>query len=966
MAVYMSPGVYPREIDISMLATGVGPVRPAFVGTAQKGPMNTPTLITNAQQYIDTFGDPFIESYLGYAVLAYLEEGNQCYVERVGIEYEDGMIEDLAEIAIDTSGTKIQGWGRIPVFTGIDAGKIRLRTPTADAPLSFHDAYVDNISVSDIDTSGTGGPLDAELLLSGSYADPIDDSFTILITSYPDQTSGDPLVGAEYQIYRGSDGELVSNGTLTAGINPNESASFNVGDGVDFCGLTAIIKVNSGRLGPQDSFLFEAHPYNRRFVFWVDRQTEPTSGDPAVIEYEIADGTVCTTIAEFITAFEDAYDVPTGTVQASSEDYQAVDIDGDLYVRTKDIGKCIQLMDTEAFALEVGQSKYVWDIPRSYLIANDAGPFNITTSNNYVVMNVVGETETTAIEFGLPSGSAQTSQAIAQAIHNGGVQLGTRYWRSYALQTSDTEYQVVIETIADNQFDMLELVANYTHVRTLRFTEELDILYPYQRPYRGYFDSRVSLPEPSSTSPNIPESCEVSPGSSQCVLDSAYYQNIVGWFVAPSAGTWIDDYMLTLQPYTEGLGDSAGRFKIDIYQSSNRILVESVADVTFNKNDDRYVGNVINPGSAIGGVNGNLFVNWEPRPDYLDFDPDSTSYEARVPSSIVFKEFDGGENGIPEDPIYSPELDRYIIGNPSLSTGIFAFDNAEVYDINLLATPGYSSGAVIGQSIQMCQSRGDILYIVDPPYGLRPQQVIDWHNGMLFSDLGQAINSSYAALYWSWLEVFDQFSGENIWIPPSGHQLGVFARTANVSEQWFAPAGIVRGRLYSPIDVEYNPTQGERDALYSSGNAVNPIVNFVHDGLTVWGQRTLQRYASALDRVNVRMLLIYIKKNLSISLRPFVFEQNDKYTWARVKGVCDGFLSDIKARRGLDDFRTVCDETTNTPERRDRGELWISVFLKPTRVAEFIVLNLVVMRSDMSFTADEVLQAGGVVTQVTT
>jgi phage tail sheath protein FI len=193
----------------------------------------------------------------------------------------------------------------------------------------------------------------------------------------------------------------------------------------------------------------------------------------------------------------------------------------------------------------------------------------------------------------------------------------------------------------------------------------------------------------------------------------------------------------------------------------------------------------------------------------------------------------------------------------------------------------------------------------------------------------------------------------------------VFSRTARESEQWFAPAGLRRGRLLTALDVEYTPTQGERDLLYGSGNSVNPIVKFPQDGITVWGQRTLQRTSSALDRVNVRMLLIFIKKNLIRLLRNFIFEPNDRVLWRQVGATIEPFLADIQARRGLTAFRVVVNETNNTPERIDRNELWVSVFLKPTRTVEFIVLNLVVLRTGASFSAEEVLAAGGIVTAQT-
>jgi phage tail sheath protein FI len=232
---------------------------------------------------------------------------------------------------------------------------------------------------------------------------------------------------------------------------------------------------------------------------------------------------------------------------------------------------------------------------------------------------------------------------------------------------------------------------------------------------------------------------------------------------------------------------------------------------------------------------------------------------------------------------------------------------------------------------------------------------------MLFSDLQAAINSSYGALYFPWLKIFDQFNGTEIFIPPSGHAASVFARTEDLAEIWFAPAGLNRGRLITALDTEVDLTQGERDLLYGFNNAVNPIVNFPQDGITVFGQRTLQRRDSALDRVNVRMLLIFIKKNAVTLLRNFIFEPNDVTTRVQVDAVMDTFMSDILGRRGVTAYNVIVDETNNTPERIDRNELHVSIFLKPTRAIEFVVLNLVILRSEQSFASDEVLAAGGVV-----
>lgn len=948
MPVFLSPGVYAREIDLSLVPAAVGALTPAFIGTAKKGPLQEPTFISNAQQFIDTFGEPFPESFLGYAVIAYFELGNRAYVMRVGVECEEGQPDALADICIDRSGAREHGWGRVSVFTGIAYGQVCSREISVAAPLDFHQALVQNIDFNDVDVSATDGPCSATLSFPNpnAYLGSIDDSFTVLITSDP-TVVGSTIDGAAFQAIRASDGLIVTGTIVESGV-PGTSTLIDIGDGLVF----QIVVTGASPISTNDTFTFQAQPDNRKFSFNVDHQ------DPLTVnEYTIPDGSSYDNATDFANAFN--------ALLAGGEDYQAItQDDGTACFRTDVAGESIQLVGTEAFALEAGQVLYAYDIPRSYLQSTDSGPYDITSSNNRIAMNVIGTTSTMLIEFTISVGLSVTPSALAAQLHNAGVSGGTRYWRAFSMLVPGGIEEVFIETIVDNQFSQLQMLADTSHLKSLRFAETLEILYPYTRPYEVFNDARVYLPDSGSVA-GLPLSCDVAPLGDECAADTAYFQNIVGWLVAKSPGTWIDSYQISLQIYRRGTsgGDVAGRYQV-IISDLNGNSVETIDDVSFDSRDSRYIANVINSGSPIGGANGNLYVEWIPRPSFLNNDPDNdpTNYEVRLPGTYYRSSFTGAANGIPTDPAYSTELDRVIIGNPAEETGIFAFQNPEVYDITLLIIPGASSGAVIGQGLQMCEARGDVMMIIDPPFGLRAQQVVDWHNGMLYSDLAQAINSSYGALYFPWLQVFDQFSGQTIYIPPSGHVSAVYARTANVAEQWFAPAGLNRGHILTALDTEVDLTQGERDLLYGFGNAVNPIVNFPQEGITVWGQRTLQRRSSALDRVNVRMLLIFIKKNALRFLRQFVFEPNDATTRAQVVNVSNPFLADIQARRGLTGFAVVCDERNNTPERIDRNELHVAYFLKPTRAAEFIQLNLVVLRTEASFTSSEVLAAAGLVT----
>jgi hypothetical protein len=956
MAVFLSPGVFPREIDLSVLPAQNSDIVPAFIGTANKGPISTPTFVSNAEQFIDTFGDPFPESNLGYAVIAYLEEGNAAWILRVGVECEDGQDDDLACVCIDTTGAKTTGWGRTAVFTGIDFGKICLRIPTAADPITFHDASVFNIEYTDIDVSTTFGPTSATVTFTGSalsdeYCGSIDDSFCILITKGPDASSESTIDGAEYEIIRNSDGAVISSGTIVESGVAGESTPIPIGSGDDdTCLIGMIVVTGDSPLEIGDTFCFEAQPDNKCFEVEVEG---------------VSQGSFCFSDGDSYTdadTFADALNALVG----AGVDFRAVSIDqapdcetsaAELCLRTDTAGERIQVIDTEAWALEVGIAKWAWDIPRSYLMGEDTGPFNITSSNNRVNTLSIGVDDSIELEVTIPVGLGLSPSIIANSLHLGGVQTGTRYYESFALQVTDDDEKVVMVTSVGQQFDQLKMQADLSHIRTLRFAEELDIPFPYTRAYRPFSDLRVVMPTGGSVTPSSPLSCETDPASDDCAADAAYFQNIVGFIVATSPGTWIDSYVTTL----ENFNDTPGVYTLRIFDTAG-IEVERLDDVSFDPTADRYIANLINPQSTLGGINGNKWINWEERPTYLGNDvTEPTTLEVRLPGLFANKAFTGSANGIPTDPTLSSELDRAIIGNPVLNTGIFAFQNPETIDITLLSIPGNSSGAVIAQGLQLCESRGDCMMLVDPPFGLRPQQVVDWHNGMLLSDLSAAINSSYGALHWSWLEIFDQFNGGNIFIPPSGFIAGVIARTSRVAEQWFAPAGLNRGRLLTALDVEYSPTQGERDLLYGFNNAVNPIVNFPQDGITVWGQRTLQRADTALDRINVRMLLIFLKKILVRTLRNFLFEPNDRFLRSQVVNTVDPFLNDVMARRGLTAYKVICDETNNTPERIDRNELWVSVFLKPTRAAEFIVLNLVILRTEQSFTAEEVLQAGGVV-----
>ena len=278
-----------------------------------------------------------------------------------------------------------------------------------------------------------------------------------------------------------------------------------------------------------------------------------------------------------------------------------------------------------------------------------------------------------------------------------------------------------------------------------------------------------------------------------------------------------------------------------------------------------------------------------------------------------------------------------IIGDPASKTGIYALDD-DLLNISLAVVPGISDQSVQNALVTLAESSQNFLAVMSPPLGLNDvQDATDWMNGR-GNGRTSPINSSWATVFWPWVQVFDVFSGKDRWYDPAIFAIRQMAFTDNVAETWFAPAGFRRGRLTKPTAVELPMNQGDRDALYS--NNVNPIVNFTPEGITVFGQKTAQRATTSLDRINVRRLMIFLRKVLLQTGRQDLFEPNDAFTWEVVTDKAESVLSDIQARRGITDYRVICDETVNTPVRVDRNELWCKILLKPTKTAEWIIFEV--------------------------
>lgn len=270
--------------------------------------------------------------------------------------------------------------------------------------------------------------------------------------------------------------------------------------------------------------------------------------------------------------------------------------------------------------------------------------------------------------------------------------------------------------------------------------------------------------------------------------------------------------------------------------------------------------------------------------------------------------------------------------------------NKDDYKFNVLLTPGLYDADYSSQCttiISNTQNRGDNIYVMDlVPYGSQISTV---------SSQAQSRNTSYAASYWPWLQVKDPDSGQQVWVPASTLIGGVYAFNDSVSAPWFAPAGINRGGLGQVIRAERKLAQSDRDTLYS--NKVNPIATFPGTGVVVYGQKTLQQKASALDRVNVRRLLIQLKSYISQIANNLVFEQNTAVTRNTFLAQVNPYLESVQQRQGLYAFKVVMDTTNNTPDVIDRNQLVGQIYLQPTKTAEFIYIDFNITPTGATFPA---------------
>jgi phage tail sheath protein FI len=281
----------------------------------------------------------------------------------------------------------------------------------------------------------------------------------------------------------------------------------------------------------------------------------------------------------------------------------------------------------------------------------------------------------------------------------------------------------------------------------------------------------------------------------------------------------------------------------------------------------------------------------------------------------------------------------------NVMSGYEIFRNDELYDVSLMPMGPLTDVGAINTAIGIAESRRDLMVFASPPLNTVFNTVDSVNKIIEFRD--DLTSSSFGVIDTGWKYQYDRYNDTYRYIPLNGDIAGLAARTDYIADPWFSPAGYNRGVIKNVVKIPYSPGKTDRDLLYKKG--INPVVTFPGQGTVLFGDKTMQARPSAFDRINVRRLFIVLEKAIATASKFQLFEFNDAFTRAQFRNLVEPFLRDVQGRRGITDFRVICDETNNTGEVIDRNEFVADIFVKPARAINFIQLNFVATRSNVSF-----------------
>lgn len=879
----VSPGIYVIEKDNSVYVSELSSTLAAIVGTAEKGPANAPTLITSAKQYVEVFGNLNPNHYMGYASLAYLKKGAQLWVTRVT---PSDAKKAMVTIPVPSGYNTYQGlWELLSVNTTKKTATFQLSDYTTS---SGRGKVIKNLSTNTVidrflfnDSTGTrsaNGKTGATLQDAMPYA--IGQS--IHITLGP----GKDYSGVIKNITSATDNDLqveLSTVSFPSNNSPVTAAAMATISGVSI-----------------------APPAGTNLITLATNAVDTLTLAAATTTSENLD-TLITSLsstyeADVLAALETLVAAPVADVTKiswpilTSEHFNTNKV---LYLILNGL---LNVVTSTTGAPSNGAYPHLNSFYRNFKYRNfEYTPVESTATTSgvgtYTPMGIVSGYSKVTAEYdslgnviaikltAIPTGVAGTFDYSTQAIAPNSGLLYTNMVISGSFTTS-MHRPLWAMTTAGNQ-----KITTYLKVTGLG---EGDLSNTYIT--LGFNKTRVD-----------------STGTLLYTL-KVYERNIAENIALDS---------VTLQDFSlvEQYDGSLETIKSLVDMSSRRITIRLDYDV--NDTYDYFMDTVEPDSTSPEYLSVSPVLYTEDLGDNVVTGVKMTANEDGTAVKLVTSPLGGGSIG-------SIVTDEDIIGDSASRTGLYSFANPEETDVNVLLAPGYSSSPSVAKAmVSICESRGDAIAIIDTPFAMTVQEVVNFRKNVL------NINSSYGAIYYPWIQVTDSVNKKEIFTPPSGYVAAQYAYNDQIADVHYAPAGRSRGNITDALAAERILTQGDRDVLYTS--QINPIHTESSYGIYIKGQRTLQVNSSALDRVNVRRLFLQLRKVVATASAAFEFEPNDTVTAYKLKQIIESVL-DARLRSGAIQSYTVdVSAAVNTLTAKENNQLRAEIAIVPTKAAEAIV-----------------------------
>ncbi len=889
----ISPSVRITEKDLSFIAPEQSFHRAGLVGFASKGPINIPTVIRSRRQLNTVFGYPHPEQsdpYLVYAAEQYLLVANELYVVRVAdtdpVSWERAK---TAQVEMPSAGGEV-------VFVSSTSGSYKLNKDmylrwrlngvlSSKTLVALADANHPDPAVQSGGYSASQLAEDLNLQLDPAV-DGIEFFSTLEQTNFVEgenKTTSDTDASATFNL---DNSDLVAGsitGRVVVGGVVVQSFSVNSEGGFSFRQLaSSSVKAVGGSVDLSAGTVTLNYSGNL---------SAGTNG--VYVDYKYTD-TFTTTRLGVRTTFSFG-------PKASLELVSVADA---LYGPTSaDVGSNVHVSPT---GLGSGMTP-------AQFTGSEAATFDFTSLSEFDLQVVVDGTDSVLIDnvnqvidlSSLGSNSAATVANVVGAI-NGAISSG--------------DVPGGFEAVA---------VGNFVSLRTLHAGSDARLLVKSESSVFELLGFDAPLVDPTDATSDAGFYVTAEGGSPSGVSGDAAVST---YGVVRGDANRFGDVSVTRTADSAGIEGNAtqvviknnireGNFIMEVY--NNGVQVESWGNLSKDETSRYYVETFLSLVS-----------------DFVRATDNSSNPSPPLDGTYSLS---GGSDGIPADP---DDQDYFLIGNPIGSTGIYALSEPEQIDLDIVAIPGHSSTGVVLALIDMVQNmRMDAMAIIDAPFGLTVKEIVAWQNGSHPLNTTR-FDSDFAALYWPWVKIRDTFNNVDVWVPPSGSVMAVYARNDALAAPWFAPAGVNRGVVSGITDVFSRPTLEERDLMYGNRNAINPIVQYADlQDYVVWGQKTLQRRPTALDRVNVRRLMFVIEKRIRQASKFLLFEPHDEIFRARFVDIATAILQDIQVGRGLTDFIIKADAELNTPDVIDRNEFRARIGVQPTKAVEFMFIEFSIHRT---------------------